>query len=154
MKLDALSRRGFLASSAAAGLLQAKPVYFSEAEASLVVLIAEQIVPADQDAGATQAGVVHYIDRQLAGPLKRFAPVYRAGLPAFEPLRNMASAEQTRFLEAVERGEQGRAAAELFNLMVDHTMQGFYGSPKHGGNEGEVSWRMLGIVSEMDGGHH
>jgi gluconate 2-dehydrogenase gamma chain len=154
MESVSLSRRGFLAAAAATGLLHAKPVFFTEAEASLVVLIAEQIIPADQDPGATQARVVQYIDRQLAGPLKRFAPIYREGLPAFDPLRNMPFPEQTRFLEAVERGEHGRPAAELFNLMIDHTMQGFYGSPKHGGNQGEVSWQMLGIVDEMAGGHH
>jgi len=152
-----LTRRGFIAGSAAAGWLHAapeKPVFFTDSEASLVVLIAEQIVPADHDPGATQAGVVHYIDRQLGGPLQRFAAVYRAGLPQFEPLRSMPPEDQTRFLEAVERGEHGRQAADLFNLIVDHTMQGFYGSPKHGGNQDEVSWRMLGIVHEMDGGHH
>ena len=154
MESVSLSRRGFLAASAAAGFLQAKPVYFTEAEASLIVLIAEQIIPADQGPGATQAGVVQYIDRQLAGLRKRLVPVYREGLPAFEPLRNMPFPEQTKFLEAVERGEHGRPAAELFNLMIDHTMQGFYGSPKHGGNKDEASWRMLGVVDEMGGGHH
>ena len=105
MESVSLSRRGFLAASAAAGFLQAKPVYFTEAEASLIVLIAVQIIPADQGPGATQAGVVQYIDRQLAGLRKRLVPVYREGLPAFEPLRNMPFPGQTRFLEAVERGE-------------------------------------------------
>lgn len=156
MEQSFLTRRGFLAASGAAGVLHAapqKPVFFSAAEASLVVLIAEHIIPADHDPGATQAGVVHYIDRQLDGPLKRFASAYRAGLPDFEPLQNMAPEEQTRFLEAVEKGEHGHRPAALFNLLVDHTMQGFYGSPEHGGNHDEVSWRMLGIVDEM-GGHH
>ncbi len=151
-----LTRRGFLAGSAAAGLVYAapdKPAFFTEAEASLVVLIAEQIIPADQDPGATDAGVVHYMDKQLTGPLKRFASAYREGLPDFEPLRKLAPADRARFLEAVERGEHGPRAAGLFNLIVDHTMQGFYGSPRHGGNHDEVSWRMLGIVEEM-GGHH
>ncbi len=152
----ALTRRGLLAGSAAAGLLHAapeKPHFFTSGEASLVVLIAERIIPADQDPGATEAGVVHYIDRQLAGPLKRFAPLYREQLPAFLPLRGLAVAEQIHFLEAVERREHGHAAADLFNVIVDHTMQGFYGSPNHAGNRHEVGWRMIGVVDEMDEGH-
>jgi len=29
--------------------------------------------------------------------------------------------------------------------LVDHTIQGFYGGPRHGGNRDAVSWRMLGL---------
>jgi hypothetical protein len=56
-------------------------VFFTPGQAALVTLIAEQIVPKDQDPGATDAAVVYYIDRQLAGPL------YRELLSAFEPMR-------------------------------------------------------------------
>jgi len=35
--------------------------------------------------------------------------------------------------------------AEFFKLLVEHTMQGFYGSPRHGGNRDYVSYKMLGI---------
>ena len=30
-------------------------------------------------------------------------------------------------------------------MVVAHTMQGFYGSPRHGGNREAMSWRMLGV---------
>jgi hypothetical protein len=33
----------------------------------------------------------------------------------------------------------------FFELIRDHTMQGFYGSPRHGGNWDYVSYRMLGL---------
>jgi gluconate 2-dehydrogenase gamma chain len=29
--------------------------------------------------------------------------------------------------------------------VVSHTMQGFYGDPRHGGNRNWASWRMLGV---------
>jgi gluconate 2-dehydrogenase gamma chain len=32
-----------------------------------------------------------------------------------------------------------------FNLVLEHVMQGYYGSPRHGGNEEFASWRMLGV---------
>jgi hypothetical protein len=33
-------------------------------------------------------------------------------------------------------------------------MQGFYGSPTHGGNRDEASWKMLGIQEIMGGHQH
>jgi gluconate 2-dehydrogenase gamma chain len=36
-------------------------------------------------------------------------------------------------------------ASEFFNLVLSHTMQGFYGSPIHGGNKGYMSFEMLRI---------
>jgi hypothetical protein len=45
--------------------------YLSEDEAGALIAILERIIPTDQDAGATGAGVVGYIDRQLNGPYRR-----------------------------------------------------------------------------------
>jgi gluconate 2-dehydrogenase gamma chain len=33
----------------------------------------------------------------------------------------------------------------FFELVRNHTMEGYYGSPRHGGNRDAVSWRMLGL---------
>jgi len=33
----------------------------------------------------------------------------------------------------------------FFNLVRQHTLEGYYGSPRHGGNRDAVSWRMLGL---------
>jgi gluconate 2-dehydrogenase gamma chain len=33
----------------------------------------------------------------------------------------------------------------FFELVREHTMEGYYGSPRHGGNRDAVSWRMLGL---------
>ena len=129
-------------------------------EASLVDAVAEQIIPADRDPGAHEAGVVNFIDRQLDGPYKRHADKYRAGLKclqqtsqamfgkAFEAL---AWPEQTRLLQAMESGKVPKdiwsdpGAKDFFNMVRDHAMQGFYGSPRHGGNRGYVSYKMLGL---------
>jgi gluconate 2-dehydrogenase gamma chain len=54
-------------------------------------------------------------------------------------------------MEKVEAGKvpadlwPGVGAAAFFRLLVDHTMQGFYGSPRHGGNRDYVSYRILVI---------
>ena len=34
---------------------------------------------------------------------------------------------------------------DFFELVREHTMEGYYGSPRHGGNRDAVSWRMLGL---------
>ena len=34
---------------------------------------------------------------------------------------------------------------DFFDLVREHTMEGYYGSPRHGGNRDAVSWRMLGL---------
>jgi gluconate 2-dehydrogenase gamma chain len=35
----------------------------------------------------------------------------------------------------------------FFDMLVAHTMQGFYGDPRHGGNRERASWKMLGVAS-------
>ena len=118
-------------------------------EAAIVEVLCDQIIPADDAPGASQAGVLYYIDRQLAGPLARFAPRYHAGLTDFADLAKLPVAGQTAFL----RDLKGEPAA-FFQLVIDHTMQGFYGSPAHGGNRDEASWKMLDIVGMMGGHQH
>ncbi len=34
----------------------------------------------------------------------------------------------------------------FFDLVRGHTLEGYYGSPRHGGNRDAVSWRMLGLA--------
>jgi gluconate 2-dehydrogenase gamma chain len=128
----------------------------------LLEALCDQIVPADDAPGAKQAGVLYYIDRQLAGALQRFAPNYQRGLSQFasacrertgrEFLR-LPFAEQTAFLKDVESGRVPGLDA-FFRMAVDHTMQGFYGSPAHGGNRDEASWKMLGVTDVMEDHQH
>ncbi len=54
-------------------------------------------------------------------------------------------------LQDVEKGAveaadwSGVEPAAFFALLREHTMMGFYGDPRHGGNKDRVSWRMLGV---------
>jgi gluconate 2-dehydrogenase gamma chain len=50
------------------------------------------------------------------------------------------SAARTTCAGALEAADR-----HFFNLVVSHTMQSYYGSPRHGGNREYVSWRMLGV---------
>jgi gluconate 2-dehydrogenase gamma chain len=145
-----MDRRAFLLTTAALPLYAAGELQtFTPAEAKIVEALCAQIIPADEYPGAKEAGVLYYIDRQLAGPLARYAGAYKSGLPEFAALVDMPAAGQLAFLKTKESGA-------FFQLVVEHTMQGFYGSPEHGGNKNEASWKMLGIVDVMaghDGSH-
>ena len=129
-------------------------------EALLVEAVSEQIIPADRDPGAKEAGVVNFIDRQLDGPYKRFAVKYRKGLQCLaqtsqsmfgKPFVQLSWPDQTRLLQAMDSGKVPKdiwsdpSARDFFNMLRDHTMQGFYGSPRHGGNKNYASYKMLGL---------
>ena len=59
--------------------------YLNDFQARTVEAIAERIIPGDgADAGATQAGVVYYIDRAISGFSPGLQRVYRLGLRELE----------------------------------------------------------------------
>jgi len=83
------------------------------------------------------------------GPFRKYREAYRSGLAALERESVRATgksfdllepARQTALLAQLE-GEPKR----FFGLVIAHTMQGYYGDPRHGGNRDAVSWRMLGV---------
>lgn len=132
--------------------------FFTETEAKTVIAFTEQIIPADQDAGATDANVINFIDKQLTGPYTRFQEMYRKGIPAIKSSSHIIYKKaffeldfeiQTEFLIKMEKGELPEEVwkdldqKRFFQLILDHTMQGFYGSPRHGGNKNYVSYKMI-----------
>lgn len=134
--------------------------FFKPGEAETVNAICERIIPADEDPGAAAAGVVNFIDRQLCGHFRRFRKSYREGVIAVnhfsekqyqKPFVALAPGQQDELLTAMEQGKvppevwDPAEARLFFRMMIDHTMQGFYGDPRHGGNRDGVSWRMLGV---------
>ena len=147
--------------------------FFTSDEALLMDAIVEQIIPSDEWPGAKDAKVTNYIDRQLSSRYKRFQEDYRNGLNFIklsceqlfnETFENIYWDKQTQFLKDMEAGSLSELKSDkvnsydkliwidgfertFFNLLRDHTMQGFYGSPRHGGNKDYVSYRMIGLDS-------
>lgn len=135
--------------------------FFSETEAKLLIAMCEQIIPRDDTPGATDAGVIYYIDRQLFGVLARHQQSYRLGLESFHKtclqvyktaFEALDFKQQTAALQLIEAGKASkelwgdRSQQAFFNLVLEHTRQGFYGSPRHGGNRDYASYRMLGLA--------
>jgi gluconate 2-dehydrogenase gamma chain len=162
-------RRQFIKTVTAAGAVTLLPAcnrvrgpwrFFAAAEGETVSAISEQIIPTDQDPGAITAGVPNFIDKQLMGPYKRYQQAYREGLAGVDEASNsmfgarfaaLGWDNQTAVLKAMESGSvkgpawQSQTAAAFFALVRDHSMQGFYGSPRHGGNRNYVSYKMVGL---------
>ena len=84
-----LSRRGFVTAgmlggaAVAIGCSSAKQGnwdFLSDSQARTLAAICDQIVPADGFPSASQAGVLYYIDKQLARHYRRNRDEYRHGL--------------------------------------------------------------------------
>jgi gluconate 2-dehydrogenase gamma chain len=93
--------------------------------------------------------VLNYIDRQLVRHFRNHQDDYRNGL---EQVQAMSRKRFGQDLELLSQPQQLAIVSELseqdrtfFELVRDHTMEGYYGSPRHGGNRDAVSWRMLGL---------
>jgi gluconate 2-dehydrogenase gamma chain len=147
------SRRSFLAGAVlgTAGCRQdpGARLALSGEEARTLNAICDRLIPADQDPGAAATGAVEFIDLQLAGPYARYRRAYREGLQRAAALGNRMFGKPLDQLAAVERlAVVTRLEAEarpFFEMVLAHTMQGFYGSPRHGGNRDYASWRMLRV---------
>jgi len=147
------SRRSFLAGAvlgtAACRRDMGARLSLTGEEARTLDAICDQLIPADQDPGAASTGAVVFIDRQLAGPYRRHRRAYREGLSRAAALSRqmfgqpMHQLPGDKRLAVVERLED--EARPFFELVLAHTMQGFYGSPRHGGNRDYASWRMLRV---------
>ena len=148
--------------------------YFNDFQARTVEGIAERLIPADSaNGGATQAGVVYYIDRAISGFSTGLQRVYRLGLRELErfcerehstQFVNLTSDQQDqvirRFLGNEIRGDQTAQNEQdsgtiegidvgllrsMFAVIREHAIEGFFCDPVYGGNRGAVGWRLVGF---------
>ena len=149
--------------SAHEGRIRVPLRFFTGKEAKVVMAACERIFPADESGpGATQAGAMVYIDRQLAGPYGadthrytqppfvesapgpgyqgRESPreIYRAGIPKLgADFVKLDGAQQDERLQAIEK-------THFFQLLRQHTIEGMFCDPMHGGNADLIGWQLLG----------
>ena len=148
--VNRMDRRRFIVAGLAGTAVSCGPAksawrFFSVQEACTVEAICAHIIPADQDPGAVEAGVVVFIDRQLTGFYRPLQKAYRQGIAAIGgDFADLSAASQLDVLRRIERDPGTRP---FFEMLVAHTMQGFYGDPRHGGNRERASWKMLGVAS-------
>jgi gluconate 2-dehydrogenase gamma chain len=137
--------------------------FFDSAESLIVAAAVSRIFPSDESGpGAKEAGVVIYIDRHLAGPYgsdrHRYtqgpfdsgvpelgyqgkatpAEIYREGLKGLTGFDRSEPAEQDKALKQIE-------SSLFFSLLRQHTMEGMFCDPVHGGNMEMRGWQLIGF---------
>jgi len=149
-----MKRRTFVtgAAVAATSCRRSPPSHWrtlTDSEAETLGVLCSEIIPPDDYPGAQQAGAVAFIDIQLTKHHRVHRAKYREGLARAEelaaesfnrPLAKLSASERMRLTQELERVDPA-----FFAMLVAHTMQSYYGSPRHGGNRDAVSWRMLRV---------
>ena len=134
-------------------------LFFNDSEVKTIVALCNQIIPADDDfGGATDAEVVYYIDRQLSTYFKYDSSLYRQSIIKLQTFSlkkfnkifsDLESEKQISVMKMMEKNkldnQKWNNSSVFFNKIRLHTMQGFYGSPIHGGNKKFLSFDILNI---------
>jgi hypothetical protein len=161
--MQGITRRHWLMASACwAAILRAQTSnaswrYFDPATAAEVEALTETILPGDSPPGAPAggapgakaAGVVWFIDGALAGFDKNLRPAYQAGLADVQSRRKRLF-PQSISIAALTPVDCHTLVAdfertEFFSVLRLHTILGFFGHPKYGGNRNGAAAKLLGI---------
>jgi gluconate 2-dehydrogenase gamma chain len=117
--------------------------FFTPAEAKEIESVAAQIIPADDTGGAREAGVIRFIDLNLAMYETESQPAYRAGLKMLAEksggrFSDLDNARQIDVLRGIEK-------SEFFGMVRGHTIMGFFSHPQYGGNHDRMGWKLIGF---------
>jgi gluconate 2-dehydrogenase gamma chain len=130
----------------------------SPGEADTLDAIVGRLVPNDGvGPGAVEAGVTHFIDQSLSGPLRANAADYATGLAALDAAASAANG--TTFAKSTDAQKDALLtqmsantlrgfnvdSRTFFNLVREHTLQGMFGDPHWGGNRSNVGWQLMGF---------
>jgi gluconate 2-dehydrogenase gamma chain len=130
--------------------------------AAIVEAAAARIFPTTSTPGAIEAGVLNYIKRLLAEAYPGLAPLYQSGCRALDrhskvrfgkKFLRIAPGEQDEVLSDFEGGRVPgfSRAAEFFETLLNHTMEGVLGEPAYGGNRDLMGWRLVGFPGHQFG---
>jgi gluconate 2-dehydrogenase gamma chain len=133
--------------------------FFNDDDSLTVAAFTERLMPgAPGKPGATDAGVLNYIDLALAGAYSDQQDFYRRGITQLDahcakaygkPFRTLAAAQQDECITALEQGKASEfvwpTAQAFFNTVRTHTMEGMFADPIYGGNKDFAGWRLVGF---------
>jgi gluconate 2-dehydrogenase gamma chain len=149
--LIVLSLPAIMSSSAAASEAMLENSAFKilgSEEAREFAAIAARIIPTDETPGATEAGVIYFIDNVLG----------TSRIEALEPMR-----EGLAVLQAAAQSTYGNASfsaltpeqqnallvsieeTEFFGTMRYMTIAGMFSLPEYGGNRDYAGWKLIGF---------
>jgi gluconate 2-dehydrogenase gamma chain len=128
-------------------------VVLTAREAADFAAIAARIIPTTDTPGATEAGVIYFIDNAFAAEMRPQLDAARAGLAAFnaglanahpdiDQLASLPEIKQDAYLTKVEDGL-------FFNMVRQMTIFGMFAMSQYGGNKDDIGWKLL----NFDGSH-
>jgi len=111
--------------------------------------LVNQIIPPDETPGASEAGVVYFIDLALGSFMSSAAPGLRQGLeelqqktksthPEVNRFSELTPDQQTRMLKSVED-------TPLFGMLYFMTLSGMFCLPRYAGNRNNAGWDLIGF---------
>jgi len=131
--------------------------FFNDDDAATMAAFTERLWPAAPGRpGATEIGVLNYIDLALAGAYTDQQDFYRRGLAQLDaycqsahgkPFARLDVAMQDDTIRALEQGKATGftwpTAQAFFNTVRTHTMEGLFADPIYGGNKDFAGWRQI-----------
>ena len=128
-------------------------------ESAAIAAFAERLMPGEPGKpGATDAGVLNYIDLALAGAYADQRDFYRRGIAQLDaycrktqntPFAQLPAARQDEVIAALEQdkaeGFSWPSAQAFFNTVRTHTIEGMFADPVYGGNKDFAGWRLVGF---------
>jgi len=151
----ALTMPAILASSSLAATARAEGGTFrvlSPSEAAEFEAIAAQIIPSGATPGATEAGVVWFMDTVLAGVESGALEPLREGLLSLQSdiretwgaasFASLGNEQQIEALRAIEN-------TSFFSTVRFLTVAGTFCSPSQGGNRDQVGWKLIGFEGPL-----
>jgi gluconate 2-dehydrogenase gamma chain len=133
--------------------------FFNYEQAATIAAFTERLMPgAPGKPGASDAGVVNYIDLALSGAYADLQDFYRSGLAQLDvycrktyntSFVQLDASRQDAVIAAMEQGKAAEfswpSAAEFFSVIRTHTMEGMFADPIYGGNRDFAGWRLVGF---------
>lgn len=138
------------------------PKALSQREAKILAAIAERIFPATDTPGAVEIGALDYIERALQGDYAPLLPLYRAGLRWVDRWASakfgrqfhlLAEPQKDAVLSDFEAGVVAgfAKAAEFFETLRYHVLEGVFCEPQYGGNRNMTGWRLVSFPGQQFG---
>jgi gluconate 2-dehydrogenase gamma chain len=133
--------------------------FFNRADTATMAALVERIMPGAPDKpGASDAGVLNYIDLALSGAYAELQDFYRHGLTQLgtycdgkykKTFAQLSASQQDEVLTALDEGKAAGFAwptsQAFFNTVRTHTMEGMFADPVYGGNKDFAGWELVGF---------
>ena len=121
----------------------------SEEEAQEFKAIAARIIPTDETPGATEAGVIYFIDNVLADDREAEHEILRQGMRELQVAAARGISMLPIFFE-LEPEQQDQLLREVeespfFGTMRFLTIAGMFSLPEYGGNRDKIGYKLIGF---------